>query len=165
MNNPTITRLITWLVLAFASGPVFAATDEARAWLARMATALREQDYQGIFTYIRGSTFDTVRIVHQVRDGREIERLYNMNGEIREVLRHDDEVVCLHPGDAEGEITDHTVQIGPFSPAFSEKVMASGNLYRVSMVGNDRIAGRPAVVLAVSPRNLDRYGYKIWLDE
>ncbi len=160
-----ITRLMTWVVLLFTSSPVFAATGEAREWLDKMSSALRDQDYQGIFTYIRGSTFDTVRIVHQVRDGKEIERLYNMNGEVRELLRQDGEVVCLHPSDAEGEITDHSVQIGPFSPAFSEKVMASQHLYRVEMVGNDRIAGRSAVVLAVSPRHLDRYGYKIWLDE
>lgn len=165
MNNLMITRLITWVVLLFTSGPVFAAGGEAHEWLAKMSSALRDQDYQGTFTYIRGSTFDTVRIVHQVRDGKEIERLFNMNGEVREVLRHDDHVVCLHPSDAVGEITDHTVQIGPFSPAFSEKVRASQDLYRVSVVGNDRIADRAAVVLAVSPTNNDRYGYKIWLDE
>ncbi|MDA0978786.1 MAG: hypothetical protein O3B72_09530, partial [Proteobacteria bacterium] len=65
---------------------------EAVAWLGRMGEALRERNYQGIFSYIRGSIFDTVRIVHRVSEDGETERLFNLNGDIRELYRHDDEI-------------------------------------------------------------------------
>ena len=163
MNNLFATKFFTWALLLVSSAPAFAAVDEPAEWLDRMASALRGKDYQGVFTYMRGSTFQTIRIVHQVKDGKETERLYNMSGEVREVLREGEEVVCFHP---EGEeLVDHTTQIGPFSPAFSEKVLASRNLYKLSMHGKGRIAGRSTVNLNISPMNQDRYGYKIWLDE
>ena len=137
------------------------------AWLSRMRDALRHQNYDGIFTYMRGSTFDTVRIVHLAEDGHEMERLFNLNGEVRELYREDDQVQCFHPEDkgALHEISDHSVQIGPFSPIFTERVLAARGLYNLSMHGTDRIAGRSAVKLSVSPRFNDRYGYRLWLDQ
>ena len=138
----------------------------AAEWLEQMGNALRERNYQGIFTYIRGTTFETVRIVHKVADGVETERLFNLNGEVRELYRHGDDVLCLHPDDGTAHpLEDHNVQIGPFTPAFSERVLSAQNLYRLSLHGSDRIAGRDAIKVAVSPRNDDRYGYRLWLDE
>ena len=137
-------------------------------WLERMSHALKNENYQGIFTYIRGSTFDTVRIVHRVKDGAESERLFNLNGEVRELYRHDGSILCYHPlseSDSEHSISDHSVQIGPFSPVFSERVLATQDYYRLSMHGEDRIAGRAAVKLAISPKSSDRYGYFVWLDK
>ena len=160
---------------------------EASRWLGKMAHALREQDYTGTFTYARGNIFDTVRIVHHFDGVREQERLYNLNGEVREVIREDDQVVCHHPAALHRRISDPAtdelarnlpsssapspspllhgpVHIGPFSPAFAERVIKSQNLYRLSMHGTDRIADRETVTLAVSPRHQDRYGYRLWLD-
>lgn len=153
-----------------ATGVALSSTqdDEPAAWLRKMSDALRSQNYDGIFTYMRGSTFDTVRIVHASVDGNEVERLFNMNGEVRELFRENDEARCYHPKHADGDplsVHDHSVQIGPFSPAFSDRVLASRNLYRLSLHGEDRIAGRAAIKLAISPGNNDRYGYRIWLDE
>ena len=148
-----------------AKPPVLSA--DPAYWLKKMNRALREENYEGIFTYMRGSTFDTVRIVHFVEDGVENERLYNLNGEVRELYRTDDEVLCLHPeGHAlQEDFAEHNVQIGPFSPAFAERVLATQSLYRFSLHGTDRIAGRSAVKLAISPSFNDRYGYRLWLDE
>ena len=137
------------------------------AWLEKMGGALRNENYAGNFTYIRGSRFDNVRIVHVVEQGRELERLYNLNGDVRELYREDGEAHCYHPMSdlsADG-LADHDVHIGPFTPAFSDRVLSTQNLYNLAMQGEDRIAGRPAVVLTVSPRFNDRYGYRVWLDQ
>ena len=147
---------------------VLAHDDEPAMWLHKMSAALKNQNYDGIFTYMRGSTFDTVRIVHAAADGNEVERLFNMNGEIRELFRENDEARCYHPKHDDDDplsVHDHSVQIGPFSPAVSDRVLASRNLYRLSLHGEDRIAGRTAIKLAISPGNHDRYGYRIWLDK
>ena len=41
------------------------------------------------------SNFDTVRIVHHSEDGIETERLINMNSEVRELYRKDDEILLF----------------------------------------------------------------------
>jgi sigma-E factor negative regulatory protein RseB len=136
-------------------------------WLKKMGGALRSENYAGNFTYIRGSRFDNVRIVHVVEQGKELERLFNLNGEVRELYREDGEAHCYHSRSdlsADG-LTGHDVHIGPFTPAFSDRVLSTQNLYNLAMQGKDRVAGRAAVVLTVSPRFNDRYGYRVWLDE
>ena len=159
-------RAIITGVLLSASSSLFAVPDtsqEAVSWLGKMAVALRTENYDGIFTYMRGTNFDTVRIVHRFEDGAETERLYNLNGEVRELRREDNQVQVFYPvGSAQ---TERSVPIGPFNPAFSEQVIATQNLYRLSMHGEDRIAGRYAVTLQISPKFDDRYGYRVWLDK
>ena len=148
-----------------------AAADQSRDpvhWLEKMSSALRDQNYQGIFSYMRGSTFDTVRIVHHSLEGRETERLFNLNGAVRELFRREDEVHCFHPkidGVSIEELSDHMVHIGPFSTVFSERVLNAQSLYHLSMHGEDRIAGRVAIKINISPRRDDRYGYHLWLDK
>jgi sigma-E factor negative regulatory protein RseB len=102
-----------------------------------------------------------------VEQGKELERLFNLNGEVRELYREDGEAHCYHSRSdlsADG-LTGHDVHIGPFTPAFSDRVLSTQNLYNLAMQGKDRVAGRAAVVLTVSPRFNDRYGYRVWLDE
>jgi sigma-E factor negative regulatory protein RseB len=138
--------------------------DEVSDWLEKMGSALREQNYQGTFTYMRGSQFETIRVMHQFADGSEYERLLNLNGEPREVIRHDDEVICHHVNSTAPEF-DHNVPLGPFSNAFNENLLNSQAMYRFSLLGKDRIADRSAVRLQVIPRFNDRFGYQLWLDE
>jgi len=159
----TLARLLVPLGLAAVFSLPARASDEAVAWLQKMGDALRQENYDGIFSYMRGSTYETIRIVHRMEDGVEKERLFNLNGEVRELYREDDEIICLHPESDEID-PDHTVQIGPFTPAFSERVLATQDLYRLAMHGTDRIAGREAVKLSISPSFNDRYGYRLWLD-
>ena len=136
-------------------------------WLKKMGGALRSENYAGNFTYIRGSRFDNVRIVHVVDQGRELERLFNLNGDVRELYREDGEAHCYHPRSdlSTDGLAGHDVHIGPFTPTFSDRVLSTQNLYNLAMQGEDRIAGRPAVVVTVSPRFNDRYGYRVWLDK
>jgi sigma-E factor negative regulatory protein RseB len=138
--------------------------SEARGWLDKMAAALHEQDYQGIFTYVRGGEFNTMQIVHKFKDGEERERLLQLNDEKLEILRVDNDVVCRHENSDHVDL-EHHVPIGPFSSTFSETLVAYKDFYGVKLHGEGRIAGRPAMKLAISPRNNDRYGYLLWLDK
>ncbi len=152
------------------SAPATAGAVEADPvfWLQKMSAGLRKEDYAGTFTYLRGSTFDTVRIVHIYDEGKQIERLFNLNGDEREMFRDGEDIVCYHPetdGESMEDIASHSVNIGPFSSAFSDRVLATQKFYRFSFHGEDRIAGREAVKVSVSPRNNDRYGYRLWLDQ
>ena len=158
-------RFLALLVLIF-TGPVVLAGEEsdARSWLNKMARALHEQDYQGIFTYVRGSDFNTMQIVHKFREGEERERLLQLNDEKLEITRVDEEVICRHENTDHVDLGHH-VSLGPFSSAFNENLVAYQDFYRAKLHGEGRIAGRPAVKLAISPKNSDRYGYLLWLDK
>ena len=158
-------RSIALLAVFFMSPAVFANPDsEARLWLKKMATALHEQDYQGIFTYVRGGDFNTMQIVHKFDNGTETERILQLNDEMLEIQRVDQDVVCRHENTDHVDLGHH-VPIGPFSSTFNERLVAYQDFYGIKLHGEGRIAGRPAMKLAISPRNNDRYGYLLWLDK
>lgn len=159
-------KIVLLLIAALWLPAAFPDTEEsaARVWLARMATALREQNYEGVFTYVRGGQFNTMQVVHRFKDGKESERLLQLNGEKLEIIRINDELVCYHEKSDHVDL-EHHVPMGPFSSAFSENLEAYQDLYRFSLHGDDRIAGRPAIKLGISPRFNDRYGYRLWLDK
>ena len=150
--------------LSLCLSAVVCQADEAQKWLDRMGAALREQNYEGTFTYMRGSQFETIKIMHQFNDGQELERLLNLNGEPREVIRQGSEVVCHHMKSGTLSLS-HDVPLGPFSSAFNENLALNHDQYRFSLHGMDRIAGRTTVKLKITPRFDDRFGYQLWLDE
>jgi len=152
-----------FLAILLAPVQAFAADDEAGAWLTRMATALREQNYSGIFSFMRGAEFNTMRIVHRYENGHETERILQLNGERRDITRVDDDVVCHHDGHRDVDL-EHNVPLGPFSQMFNDNIANFQNQYRVSLRGEDRVADRPTVMLDIMPKGDDRYGYRLWLD-
>ena len=152
------------LVLGLASAPAAASEAEATAWLQKMSTALREQNYVGTFTFMRGNEFNTMRIAHRFEEGRETERILQLNGERREIVRTDSDVTCYHHVDDDRNLC-HNVPLGPFSHLFNESIAKTRDLYNFTLRGKDRIANRDTVILDISPRGNDRYGYRLLLDE
>ncbi|MGI9322249.1 MAG: sigma-E factor regulatory protein RseB domain-containing protein, partial [Pseudomonadales bacterium] len=100
MIAPVIVRAILLAALASGltmAGQAAASESEAKAWIKKMGKALRSENYEGVFTYMRGTTSEAMRIVHLAQDGNETERLFNLNDEVLEVHRYNDQVNCLHP--------------------------------------------------------------------
>lgn len=157
--------LICFLTIFLMPNSLYAEDpEEAKLWLDKMARAIREQAYDGIFTYMRGSDLDTVRVVHSNRDGTEFERLVHLNGKAREIIRTGDRVVCHH-ADEDAADLNHGVPLGPFSRAFNENISALQDSYQFNLQGRDRVADRETVRLDINPKHTDRYGYRLWLDD
>ncbi len=150
-------------LLAASQGTTNDQYAEAVNWLDKMGTAIREESYHGTFIYMRGSRFDTVEVVHQFEDGKEFERLKNLSGAQREIVRHDDHAVCLHAD--EHSVSPHPLPRGPFTHTFNRILSENQANYDFAVHGVGRIANRPAVRVSVSPKNRDRYGYQLWLDQ
>lgn len=164
---PRVRLLWAGLALVSLSLPVLAAPGDGESidyWLEKMAGALRTQNYEGIFTYMRGQQFDTVQVVHRFEDGKEIERLLHLNGQQREIIRRGDVVVCRHEESGTADL-NHEVPLGPFTHSFNENLSSYQNFYDFALEGADRVAGRQAIKLAITPRYDDRWGYRLWLDE
>lgn len=139
--------------------------DSPRAWLDDMNRAFSELSYDGIFSYFSGQDLASLRIVHMVVDGEQRERLVHLNGAPREIVRRGEEVACIvMPGDALLEL-EQSIPSGPFARAFVRRYDRISKNYGLSFFGEDRVADRTAVRVAVSPRDADRYGYRLWLDK
>ena len=152
------------LLAAFPALSMAADSGDASAWLAKMEKALKEESYDGIFTYMRGDHFDTIKVVHEFKNDKEIERLVSMNGPQREIIRNGNEVVFRRPKSDNSEV-DQVMPLGPFTHAFNQNLNSYQSCYDFAVVGEDRVAGRSAVKLSITPKNHDRYGYRLWLDK
>ena len=136
----------------------------APSWLADMNRAFMDLNYDGVFSYFTGQDVATLRIVHMVVDGEQRERLVHLNGAPREIIRRGDEVTrVLMPGDNLVELS-RGIASGPFARAFTRPFDRVSAQYAISDLGVGRIAGRWAQRVAVTPRDGDRYGHRLWLD-
>jgi sigma-E factor negative regulatory protein RseB len=153
------------IIGAVLAPPLWAAEDDPRRWLADMERAFVEQPYDGVFTFYSGHQLATLRVVHMKVDGEPRERLFHMNGAPREILRRGGVVTYrTAAGDSLGTVVE-TLPGGPLTAAFVRDFAAISRHYELRAEGADRIAGRPARRLDVLPRDADRHGYRLWLDE
>ncbi len=157
--------MIRWLciVACALSAPTALSEDrEPREWLSEMNRAFGALSYDGVFSYFSGTDLASLRVVHMVVDDEQRERLVHPNGAPREIVRRGEEVACiLMPGD---EILDLDIPAGPFARAFVRRYDRISENYGLQFVGEGRVAGRPAMRLAVSPLDDNRFGYRLWLD-
>ena len=145
--------------------PAAAAERTPAQWLDLMNRGFLEASYDGIFSYFSGDDLSTLRVVHTVTNGVQRERLVHLNGAPREIVRTGDEVECiLRPGD-EILALESSIPSGPFARAFSRAFEGVSDHYTMSLHGTDRVANRDAIRLAVMPRDAQRYGFRLWLDQ
>jgi len=169
MKKPGL-RPIVSLIMGALSGLAFVTLTyaqedgSAQQWLEKMIRAKQYETYSGVFTFIRGKDFNTMRISHENQDGLVRESIYQLNGATRNLLRTGDEIICYHDAHDPGEL-DHDLSLGPFSQSFSDLLTSFQSGYRLALHGRDRVADRSAVQLSVQPRDDDRYGYMLWVDE
>lgn len=156
-------RFLPWLLL-LAFHQVRAGDDPA-ALLHRMNQALSMLDYDGISTYVQGDDVAVLRLAHSSDRGVPREHLVHLNGPPREIRRLGDRVLCvMRRGDEILELA-RSVPAGPFVRAFTPSLDRVPAHYRLAAGRMDRVAGRTARELVVRPRQDDRYGYRLWLDD
>ncbi|AYC33921.1 RNA polymerase subunit sigma [Pseudomonas cavernae] len=132
---------------------------DAQDWLLRMSEAERVQSFQGTFVYERSGSFSTHSIWHRVDEGGKVrERLLQLDGPAQEVVRVNEQTECTS-GALADQLTD-----GQAWPARSLDPKQLEAWYDLRVIGQSRVAGRPAVVLAVTPRDQHRYGFELHLD-
>ncbi len=138
--------------------------EQARAWIERMAAAMRDMSYQGTFVYVRGDEIETMRITHVNDSGVIRERLYAVSGPPREVIRDSSGVRCSIGGEDAG--IKSAMAAGSMFPEFAvEAFSGARTLYRFEMGKHGRVAGRPGQQVRIVPRDDFRYGYDLWMEK
>ncbi len=140
-----------WLVLP-------AHADDAQDMLKRLAQAQQQQSFQGTFVYERNGSFSTHRIWHRVVGGKVREHLLQLDGSAQEVLRVDGLTQCVS-GTLEAGVSNL-----PDSPARTFDLKKLSALYDMKTVGKSRVAGRPATIIALTPKDQHRFGIELHLD-
>ena len=133
--------------------------DEAQDWLTRLGQAEQQHSFQGTFVYERNGSFSTHKIWHRVQEGKVHERLLQQDGSAQEVVRIDGHTQCV------SGILIAGLGDSPNSPARALDPQKLKNWYDLAVIGKSRVAGRPAVIVSLTPRDQHRYGFELHLDK
>jgi sigma-E factor negative regulatory protein RseB len=153
-------RLLLLVLLAASAQAV--AKESPRQWLDDMSNALQTLDYDGTFVYLHDGKLDAMRIIHRTDKGGQRERLVSLTGSAREVLRDDKAVTCIM-SDNKSVMVGESRPPQPF-PVVPRDLDSVSPHYLLEDVGDDRMAGYPARVISITPRDRFRYGYRFWID-
>lgn len=146
---------------------VHAGTGQAQTspdeWLDRMSGVVGTADYEGTVIRVQNGKADTLKVAHKIVDGIVNEKLISLEGNGLEIIRVGNEVHCILPDRKTVLVEEWNNQSTLFS-ALPSSDARYGPQYNVSLVREDRVAGRVAVMLAIRPHDEFRYGHRIWLD-
>jgi sigma-E factor negative regulatory protein RseB len=159
--------LPAFLLLLLLTGRVTAQSPSGQAayWLEKMSHAVHELNYDGHFVYIHNNNIESLRTVHSFEDGQESERLFSQNGEARELLRDDVSLTRIMPRSKNISTNPRMPDRSSFSAFFRLDPEQISRHYDVRFQGGDRVADRMVNVIAFTPVDNLRYGYRLFLDD
>ena len=165
MNKTNISSATLYLL---ASGLLFcsqsATAAEAPAdWLDRMSFAVQKASYAGTVIRTKGGDAEALKVVRRIDDGVISEKVTIQEGNGLEIIRTGDEVHCILPDKKSVLVEPWNNQSILFS-TLPDRHAQFGHEYDLSLVREERVAGRMAVLLAIRPHDEFRFGHRIWLD-
>lgn len=148
-------RVAVPALLALLLGTAVSAS-EAEDWLRRMAEALDRVEYRGLLVHTEGGRMQSLEVFHAIDPEGVRERLVALDGPPREIVQIGGRFAC--GGDASmPELGRLTRPAAPTADALAH--------YRLSLGGEERIAGLPARMIQLDPVDAFRYGHRLWLDQ
>ncbi len=132
-------------------------------WLDRMTSVVSQIDYRGTVIRRKNGRAEALKVVHRVVDGVVREKVTTQEGNSLEIIRNGDEVHCILPDQKSVLIEKWGEQSTLFATLPSSEVRF-GNEYDLSIVREERVAGRRALLLAIRPHDGFRFGHRLWLD-
>ncbi len=139
-------------------------SQQAQLLINQMSQASRDLNYDGIFVYRRGSRMDTMRLIHKSGEEGEFERMVSLTGQTREVIRDGKSVTCIFP-DNQSMLIKRSQPKQFIAAQLPNPIEKIADYYEFSLAGQDRVAGRTAWLINISPKDDYRYGYQLWIDE
>ncbi len=151
-----------FLLLQLVVAPAFADSvqGDEPGWLNDMALAAHQLDYSGVFVYQSGGSVEMSRITHVVDKNGEHERLEEVGGRKRELIRDNDQVWLFADGH---KVRIEKRQIKRAFPALlPEQISELKENYSVRQVEEDDVAGYHTRGVVFLPKDNLRYARKMW---
>jgi sigma-E factor negative regulatory protein RseB len=134
-------------------------------WLARMHDASRQRNYIGTFVVSSSNgAMSSARIWHACDGQRQVERVETLTGERRSTFRRDDEVLTFLP-ESRTVRSEKREALGIFPELTRPDETSIPQFYTARRVGSDRVAGFDADIVQVLPKDVLRFGYRIWSEK
>jgi len=172
--SPTQLSLQTFIFGCFLWSAAFAAEADASKpdaskpnaleVLTRMQSVSQKQNYHGTLVFLQDGRIQSMSMVHQVDKNGEFERLVNLNGAPREVVRKNDTVVCYLPENKEVVVSRQTTNVNVLSQLAVNDFSQLQKNYQFTSEAVERVAGRDAQRILIKPKDDFRYGYRLWID-
>ena len=140
------------------------ADDLPTDWLARTDRALATRNYEGVFVHEHAGETETLRVIHRVGSDGVSERLLSMDGSGREFIRKGSQLTCYLP-DQRTVLVERASEARLLLGGLPRIDATSAGLYHITELQKMRVSGRDARVIAVTPMDQMRYGYRVWIDE
>lgn len=158
----TLCRIVA-LVLAFAFVPAAADSSSPNEWLDRMSSVVTTIDFEGTVIRRRNGQSQALKVIRKVVDGVVHEKVITQEGNGLVIIRKGNEVHCILP-DKKSVLIEYWDDDSTLFSTLPSSELRFGSEYDLSIVREERVAGRRAMVLAVRPHDGYRYGHRIWLD-
>ena len=146
------------------AGPAWADSAAPAAWLDRMSSVVATMDFEGTVIRRRDGQAEALKVVRKIVDGVAHEKLVTQEGNGLEIIRYGNEVHCILP-DRKSVLVDFWSGGSTLFSALPSSEVSVGREYDLSLVREERVAGRSAMLLAVRPHDGYRYGHRVWLDQ
>lgn len=140
-----------------------ALAEDAAAWLARAAAAARQLNYVGTVIYQHAGFVETSRLVHLNDLGQEFEKIVNLDGPPREVIRSQGEVRCYYPDAKLVRVEPRTFR-NAFPSLSPQQQKSLTEFYEFRKAESARVAGLETQAWVFEPKDGLRYGHKFWAD-
>jgi sigma-E factor negative regulatory protein RseB len=129
----------------------------------RIQDAALRRSFVGTYVVSHGGHMTSSRITHFC-DGRDqIERIEALDGQMRQVYRHNDTVHVLWPGTRTALIEQREL-VGRFPSPLQPGDGAQLDQYELQTGDDERIAGHAAQVVVFKPRDALRFPRRLWLE-
>lgn len=150
--------------LSLFAGSVFAGQDDAWLTLQKASQAARELSYKGVFVYQSGNSSKSVQLTHMNYGQGEYARMVVLDGSPREVLSQGNDVSIYNPQDEKVVIEKKRGQ-NMFPAILPGNMEVLKNYYQAQIGPAERVGGRDATVVTLTPKDQLRYGFKFWADK
>lgn len=158
--------LIAAIQLPAQAGPTAAqagAPPDLRAWLSRVQHAASTLNYQGTLVFNAAGVVSSARVTQVCEGKQRYERVDTLDGEARQVLRHNDVTQTLWPR-SRVAVVEHRFAMPEF-PNLPPADQRALDAYELRVLGTERVAGHSAQVLMLKPRDAHRFAQRLWAEE
>jgi len=137
--------------------------NDVRSWMVRVQRAAATLNYQGTLVSSAAGLVSSSRVAHYCEGKQRYERIDVLDGETRQVLRHNDVTQTVWPR-ARVAVIEQRLAMPDF-PGLPPADARSGEVYELRLLGTERVAGHEAQVLMFKPRDAHRFAQRLWAEQ
>lgn len=162
MTRPGLALMMFGCLLAGEAAFAEVSQDPAY-WFKRSAEAAQTVNFDGHCVYINDGRMSSLKVTHRVENGQAIEHVVHVNGPHVQLERRSGELQ-ISPGGSDSRVEQKLDGL-PLSPRLAGSVDKLKENYEIRIAGPDRVADRSTARMDILPKDMHRFGMRLWFDE